>query len=81
LRPARGWRGAEDVGKGGISLEVVWVTVLVSPWRRYPILLVFGHSCLATRRRGISISNPLDRLSCACWLDEQIGLQGLQSKF
>lgn len=43
MRATGTWRGAEDVGVGGISLRGMLAVFLWPPRRRHPVLMVVGH--------------------------------------
>lgn len=43
MRSAGAWRGAEDVGVGGITLRRMLAVLLWPPGRRHSVLMVVGH--------------------------------------
>lgn len=55
MRSAGAWRGAEDVGVGGISLRRMLAVFLWPPRRRHSVLMVVGHDSGSCSASGVGL--------------------------
>lgn len=55
MRSAGAWRGAEDVGVGGIPLRRMLAVFLWPPRRRHSVLMVVGHDSGSCSASGVGL--------------------------